>query len=195
MKTKLIVLFSVAVAALIAQSLTQPERDFALSALHASHKALLDSVTALTPAQWNFKPAPDRWSIAQIAEHLALSEDELNAAIQNALRTPAVAPRPADRAQDEALLKGVTDRTQKRQAAPELQPKGQYATSAAFAVEFKRRRERTLEFVRTTQAPLRVHVTGAGAVDAYQLLLLFAGHTDRHIAQIHEVQADPAYPR
>jgi len=29
----------------------------------------------LSEAQWNFKPAPDRWSVAQVMEHIAAAED------------------------------------------------------------------------------------------------------------------------
>jgi hypothetical protein len=35
----------------------------------------------------------------------------------------------------------------------------------------------------------------AGPLDAYQWLLLISGHTERHLAQILEVKADPNFPR
>ena len=43
--------------------MTQEERDFAMSSLHASRKLFLDAIAGLSDAQWKFKPAPDRWSI------------------------------------------------------------------------------------------------------------------------------------
>jgi hypothetical protein len=61
---------------------------------------------------------------------------------------------------------------------------------------FSQRRERTLEYVRTTQNALRMHFdSGASGLDAYQWLLAIAGHTERHVLQINEVKADPRYPK
>jgi hypothetical protein len=56
-----------------AQSLTQHDREFAMSHLHASRKIFLDAVAGLTPEQWNYKPSPDRWSAAECAEHITVS--------------------------------------------------------------------------------------------------------------------------
>ena len=63
-----------------AQPLTQGERNRAMSELHATRKQFLDAIEGLTPAQWNFKPAGGGWSVAETAEHIAVSEDELGKA-------------------------------------------------------------------------------------------------------------------
>src|SRR5437016_3665993 len=57
------------------EPLPQGRRDFAMSHMHATRKMFLDATANLTPAQWNFKAGPDRWSIAECAEHIAVSED------------------------------------------------------------------------------------------------------------------------
>ncbi|MFQ5696076.1 MAG: DUF1579 family protein, partial [Terriglobia bacterium] len=51
-------------------------QDLARAATHleATRLGLLDATADLSEAQWHFKPAPDRWSVAEIVEHLALSE-------------------------------------------------------------------------------------------------------------------------
>lgn len=36
---------------------------------------VLDATKDLSPAQWNFKSAPDRWSVAECMEHIAAAED------------------------------------------------------------------------------------------------------------------------
>ena len=69
--------FAPTAAALAAEPLSQGERDRAMSSLHATRKMFLDEVANLSDAQWTFKPAPERWSIAECAEHIALSEDLL----------------------------------------------------------------------------------------------------------------------
>jgi len=181
-------------AALAAQPLTQQQRDFALSHLHATRKLFLDAIAGLSPAQWKFKPAPERWSIAECAEHVALSEDFMFERVQKMVAAPA-SPEKKPAVKDEELMKGWLDRSQKAQASGATQPTGRWGAPAKLAEFFIERREGTLDYVRTTQEALRSHFAGAGGLDAYQWLLSIAGHTERHVLQINEVKADPGYPR
>lgn len=190
-------LMALAALPLAAQPMTQLERDLALSSLHASRKVFLDSIAGLSAAQWKFKPGPDRWSISEIAEHVALTEEFLTGYAQRLLKTPAVKDRKVEFAADTAILTSVQDRTHKATHPPETAPTGRWATPEAAAAAFKERRDHTLAYVRTTQDDLRAHVGGTGpeAMDAYQMLLMIAGHADRHLAQINEVKASPQYPK
>src|SRR6266700_1069305 len=63
------------VAASSAQEPTQAEKEHALQYLESTKKDVLDAIKGLSEAQWNFKPAPDRWSVAQVMEHIAAAED------------------------------------------------------------------------------------------------------------------------
>src|SRR5713101_1048370 len=56
-------------AAASAQEVTQAEKDKALQYLETTKKGVLEATKGLSEAQWNFKPAPDRWSVAQVTEH------------------------------------------------------------------------------------------------------------------------------
>ena len=71
----LIALLLMAVAATAwAQEVTQAEKDKALQYLETTKKNVLEATKGLSEAQWNFKSAPDRWSVAECADHIALSE-------------------------------------------------------------------------------------------------------------------------
>src|SRR5579864_3304431 len=59
------------------QSITKEERERAITDLQATRKMFLESVAGLSEAQWNYKPAPEVWSVAETAEHIAVSEDTL----------------------------------------------------------------------------------------------------------------------
>jgi len=48
-------------------TLTQGERDKAVAELEGSKKMFLDATKGLSAAQWNFKPSPERWSVAECA--------------------------------------------------------------------------------------------------------------------------------
>ncbi len=180
----------------LAGSLSQGERDYALSQLHATRKMFVDAVTGLSAAQWKFKPADNRWSIAEIGRHLVLSEDFMMAELKKRLASPPVEQRLA-RGQDAKFYASIVDRSQKHEAPDALKPAGKIGTPAQVAQDFEARRDATLEYVRTTQQDLRAHVQGAGenATDAYQWLLAIAAHTERHMGQIKEVMASPGFPK
>jgi DinB family protein len=182
-----------------AEPLKQGERDRALSELYASRKLFLDSVAGLSDAQWNFKPAPEVWSIAECAEHITLSEDLLMGVIQKALQGPAAPDKKAEvKGKDEAILKQVPDRSQKFKAPEALVPTHRWPTQQALIERFKESRDHTLDYVRSTQDDLRSHFTPhpvMGTLDAYQWLLLLSAHTQRHTAQLNEVKQNPGFPK
>lgn len=182
---------------LLAAPLAQGERDYALSQLHATRKMVMDAINGLSEAQWKFKPAPDRWSISEIVEHIILSEEGMMDWSKKVLETPAVPDRKPNRGADAKFYASWVDRTQKAQAPEQLRPgAGKWPAPAPAAKEFGARRDRTLEYVRTTQDDLRSHVTKSGdeEMDAYLVLLGIAAHTERHVAQIAEVKAAAGFP-
>jgi hypothetical protein len=182
--------------------LEQADREFALSSLHATRKLFLDSVEGLTPAQWNFKAGPDRWSIAECAEHIALSEDVISQAIKKAakgpLRPELRMPAAAARVKDQKLLEGVVDRSHKYQAPESIRPSHRFATPQEAVASFRQSRDQNVEYIGTTTDDLRAVAMRhpvAGEMDGLQFMLLLSAHSERHTRQILEVKADPNYPR
>lgn len=178
------------------QTLSRGERDYAMSQLHATRKLFLDAIRGLSNEQWRFKPSPERWSIAECAEHVALTEDFLFTRVQALLQTPAEPDRKPGLEDAKVYELGI-DRSRKAQASePAILPKGRWGSPEEVAAYFRQRRDRTIAYVESTQDPLRAHFTGpaADALDAYQLLVMLAAHTERHVAQINEIKADPRYP-
>lgn len=189
-----------ACAALVsAETLTQSERDRALSELYAGEKAFLDSISGLIQAQWNFKPAPDVWSIAECAEHITRTEDLLLQNLPKMMQAPAEPARRAEtKDKDNLVLTKTLDRSQKLKAPEVLVPTHQWPTQAALIEHFRQSRNRTLDYVRDTQDDLRVHFFDHPVfktLDAYQFILLIAAHTERHTAQLNEVKLSPNYPK
>ena len=197
MKTLLFLLLP---AAAFCQPLSQGERDRAMSELHATRKQFLDAVAGLSPAQWNFKPSAQAWSIAEIASHLAVGEDFLFQNITRKIMASPAQPEKKSAAQkqkDEMVLKTIPDRTSKRQSPPEMLPDGR-STPEATVAHFRASRDRTIAYIQKTQDDLRAHFAThrvVGEIDAYQFVLVMAAHTARHVAQIEEVKAGPRYPR
>jgi hypothetical protein len=131
------------VATLPAGELDLAERKALLDHLKQSSTEFADSLKGLTKAQWNYKPAPEVWSSAECAEHMALSEDLLREMVGSKVlaSAPKAEPSAERKALDDKVLKMITDRSFKAKAPEPLQPSRQFATPAA-ALERCRRAER-----------------------------------------------------
>lgn len=179
-------------------SITPGERAYLVENLTASKRDFLMSIHGLTAAQWIFKPGPDRWSVQECAEHIILAEDVLFADEQKLMATPAVQrPASSDDPHDRALVAEVLDRIVKAKAPAAITPHGRLGTPEAAAEEFTKLRDRTIAYAKSTNDALRAHAgdgPAGGINDAYQFLLVLAAHTERHTAQIREVQGSAGYP-
>jgi len=192
----------------VAQTITAPapttlsaeEREAALRSLQATHDAFLQSIAGLSDKQWRFKPAPDRWSVAEVSEHIAVSESAIFGMVQSKVMTSPAAPekRAEVAGKDETILKMVPDRSHKAQAPEFLKPANRWATQVELTKAFEDSRKATMDYIRTTNDDLRDHFGPhplLGPLDAYQWILLISAHSERHTKQIEEVKADPNFPK
>lgn len=187
-------MFSLLAAAPISQS----DRDKLIQDLERSRKIFLDAIADVkTEAQWNYKPAPDRWSVAECAAHIIAAEEYFRQNMREALKNPPLPAAQQSDAGDAMLSKMVRDRSQRFQAPAALEPTGKVKPKAQTIADFEATRAETLKYVRGTQDPLREHGAGTppAVSSAYQLLLMLSGHTERHTAQLLEVKASAGYPK
>ena len=181
-------------------TLTPEERELALKSFQTTRDNFLKSIARLSQAQWTFKPAPDRWSVAEVAEHITVSESGLFGLVQKQIMSSPATPDKRDqvKGKDEIVLERVPDRSHKAQAPEFLRPTGRWATEADLTKAFEDSRAATMEYIRTTNDDLRDHFFDhpiLGTLDGYQWLLLISAHSARHTAQIEEVKADPNFPK
>jgi hypothetical protein len=181
-----------------AQPLTAQERDVLLKQLQQTCQAFLDSISGLSDAQWSFKAGPDRWSIAEVAEHIAVSETTILQIVTDQIVKGPVVPRDPNSVSDEKLLAWLLDRTSRFQAPEMLKPTHRWATRDALTKDFLAAREKTATYVKATADDLRGHAAPHPVfkmLDGYQWVLLLSGHSARHTAQILEVKETPGYPK
>ncbi len=199
MKIMLLVI-AMLLASMADQTLSPAEREHAVAELESSRAAFLEATNSLSEGQWNFKPAPDRWSIAECAEHIGVTETlVLNLITEKALKGPG---EPEKRAlvqgKDTALMTAAVDRSTKFKAPEAIQPTRRWATSGEITKNVLENRARTIEFIHGTQEDLRDHFMDHPVfktLDTYQWILLTSAHMRRHTAQILEVKADPNFPK
>ena len=181
-----------------AAPISQADRDALLKDLKPSRTVFLDgSADVKTEAQWNYKPAPDRWSVGECAAHIIAAEQYFRDNIAATLKAPSLPAAQQSAAGDAALSKMIRDRSQKFQAPAAIEPTGKVVPKAQAIKDFDAARARSLQYVRTTQDPLREHGGGTppNITTAYQLVLMMSGHTERHTAQLLEVKASAGYPK
>ncbi len=181
--------------------LTDAERQELIDLLNRSKAEFDQLVAGVEGEAWTFKPAPDKWSVGEVAEHLLLAEGLLFGIVEGALEAD---PNPEWQAAEakgiEILLQRVPDRSQKFQAPEPIQPKGEMGR-AELLDKFAAARQGTLDFVRTTQAPVKQHTAPnplTGDANVRQWVVFIAAHNLRHNQQIAEVKeamaAQPTSP-
>src|SRR4029077_12320080 len=74
---------------LTSPTLSDKERTYADDLLAKTEQGVFNSLLGLSEAQLNFKPAPDRWSIAECVKHIAVTEISLWQMTDAALKQPA----------------------------------------------------------------------------------------------------------
>ena len=192
-----ILLVSGCVAAARAQEVTQAEKDKALLYLESTKKNIQEATRGLSAAQWNFKQGPERWSVAQVMEHIAAAEDMLRGlTTEKVMAAPAALDRDVKHI-DEMVVTMVTDRTHKADAPEPLRPVNRFGSPEEALKHFVESRAETEEFLRKTP-DLRAHAVDSPLgtkLDAYEWVLFIAAHSERHTKQINEVKADPNFPK
>ena len=174
-------------------TLTDSERSSALEELEASRRRLLAALEGLTDEQWQLRPTPESWSIAECAEHITAAEIALPKLFEKALTEdlPLGEDRFRIRDKDDFVRKFLRDRSRRDEAPERLRPKGRFPTREETIQTFEERRGANLSYVRETSHPLRDRFAPhpfAGMIDGYQWILFLAAHTDRHAAQIEEIR-------
>lgn len=180
-------------------TLTKKERKFAKDYLKETKKDLIKTVQGLSPAQFSFKSDSAKWSVEDCVKHIAMAEMGLWKTVTDGL---AQSPNPEKRTEikmdDKQLLTAIQDRTSKFQAPEQLQPQNTPFKSATEALaSFKDNRDKAIDYIGDSQEDFRNHVIAfpVGVMDAYQLVLLLAAHSNRHTQQIKEVMAHPNFPK
>ena len=166
--------------------------------MEQTRQNFLDSVKGLSEAQLKFKPAPDKWSVMEVSEHIARSEDFLGDSAVKLMSTPVAEKKAATPGSENQLVNVITDRSKKFQAPEPLKPTGKWATEGDILNAFNASRDKYIDWVKKTpEKDLRAHLQAgpAGELDAHEWILFMAAHSARHTKQIEEVKADPNFPK
>ncbi len=180
-------------------TMSKEDRAKVIKLLKDSQKETLSYLKGLSDAQWNYKPAPEKWSVGEVAEHIWLAEGLLFSAMENALKAPENPNwEEQTKGKNERVVQILTNRTGKAQAPETIKPTGK--SRADIMKGLKEARTKSLKFAKETQAPLNSHTLEHpfkvfGTLTAYQWLIYIPAHNLRHNQQIAEVKATAGFPK
>ena len=186
-------------------TLQSTDIDQALEYFDKSRQRVVEATAGLSDAQWRFKPAPDRWSIAEILEHMVIVHERVLGRVREQLsQAPAPPEGRAYQLVDRIVMEKIPDRSIRAKAPDAIQPTGQWSQPDAMDRLFQNY-ECLAEVVRSSgdlrehwldSPPLKIVTNGEfDKMDGYQWALTAAAHDQRHVNQILELKADVNYPR
>ena len=164
------------------------------SSLDRSTAALRAAIESVPPARRRERPAPDRWSVAEILEHLSLVEQIFNKRIAGAIDEARQAGLTSENAERDQLPTTISEvlanRAARRQAPDPAQPTGSLDDRAALSA-FEAAQSSFRATLTQCDGLALSSVTHAhpffGSLNAYQWAELIAGHEMRHVEQIREI--------
>jgi DinB superfamily len=177
-----------------AAAMTERDRERLIAHLQMTGSWLQDEVAHLSQAQLDYRPAPDKWTIAEVVQHLVIAEPGYWKLLQNGVSQPHAAGFKSRATDADVLWYGI-DRTHRQKTSADENPRGQTIQVSEALAKFAQLRDTMLQYAKTTNDDLRAHDVREWNVDAYQWFLEISTHSQRHILQIREIKADPGFPK
>jgi len=178
--------------------MTAADRTKVLNWLEESRKEFLSAIDGVTEQQWKWKPAPERWSVGEVAEHIVLAEAALFGNLKKAMSSPGNPDWEEKTKGKTAKLEAIlAPRIGKATAPEELVPK-EGMTPGQARERFEKQRAEIVRFAAETEVSLKQYTVENpffGTLSGYDRLIYAPLHTMRHIKQIAEVKDAAGYPR
>jgi hypothetical protein len=175
-------------------------------AAEANSEAARELVSGLSPVQLNWKPAQDKWSIAQCLDHLAIASQKFDGYFSDALargrKKWPVTTGPAYRPSFMGgwLVKHVSPEAARNLTAPKVLRPAESGNIVQPLEKFLKQQESFIEFVRKSngidynKARLRSPVTPLIRYSLADAFVITVVHGRRHLAQARRVRETSGFP-
>jgi|SRR5215203_1023673 len=178
-------------------SWTEADRNYLINNLTRTRDSVIKETANLTEAQWNFKESPERWSIRQVTEHIAIWELLLMHEISRALGTSA---HPEWQAKPDSLYLGFI-LEEKPHISVEYTKPFTYTLPLGMnngknnVAWFLKMRNESVDYLKTAKEDLRVFYLKETRPNVHQVYIYVFGHSERHLRQIRKIKSNPNYPK
>ena len=174
-----------------------PRLEEVLNYLDSQRTALSEAVALVPTELRDQQPGSDRWSVAQVLQHLVIIEKRIGMGVTNWVGD-ALARGLGPELETSSVLNSldlalIADRSRRRNAPEEVRPNGDLDAASAWTAL-----EQTRAALRSGVLPgdglalgevIQTHPV-LGPINLYQWLLFVAGHEARHTAQVREIAAE-----
>ena len=172
-----------------------PRTEELLRHLDTQHDRLRAAVDSVPRTKREVKPSPDRWSVAEVLEHLSIVETRIERVFSKRLAEARVAGLGAERNAAPVVgtidMDRVLDRTRRITAAETALPTGKLDADAAWAA-VEQARNTLCNAVRDADGLALGDVIHPhpvlGPINLYQWIAFVGGHEARHAAQVLELR-------
>jgi hypothetical protein len=178
---------------------SEEDRKYLVENLSRTRDSVTKETKNLSQDQWNFRESPDRWSINQIVEHLAIWELLLQREVSQALIAGERPELNDGTKTDSSVLAFLME--EKPHITTEYTKPFTFTVPMGFndgknnLAWFLKMRNEGIGFVDSTTSNLRVYFLRPGRGNVHQVFITIFAHTDRHLRQIRRVKLDPNYPK
>ena len=164
-----------------------------VEALDSRRAELARAVNEVPTSARERRPSEDRWSVAEVLEHLALVEENIPQRVKALVTEQRTNPERESTSIAETIDSAfMLDRSKKRVAREAMQPRSGVDAAAAWT-RLERARQVTHETLRELDGVALSDVSAPhpalGPLNGYQWFLFLAAHEGRHTAQIREITA------
>ena len=173
-----------------------PRIEEVLNYLDAERSSLREAVELVSPELRDQAPGPDRWSVAQVLQHLTIIEKRIGMGMTKWIadaRAGGTGPETETSSVMNSLpLQLIADRSQPRSAPEEVRPSGDLDAAAAWTALVQTRATLRAAIVAGDGLALGEVVQPhpvLGPINLYQWALFVGSHETRHAGQVREIAA------
>jgi hypothetical protein len=177
---------------------TEADRKYLIDNLIRTKSELCSATNNLTEKQWRFKESPEKWSINQVVEHIAIYELMFQRQITQTLASGARPELNKLAKADSTYLNYVLD-PQPRLTTEFTKPFS-YADPMGLndgennMAWFVKMRNESIAYLHATSDDLRSFYLTTERPNVHQLYLWTFGHVDRALRQINRIKQHGDYP-
>lgn len=176
---------------------TETDRKYLVDNLTRTRDSVTRETENLTEAQWNFKESPERWSIREVTEHIAIWELLLMHEVSRALGSTA---HPEWQAKPDSMYLGFI-LEEKPHISVEYTKPFTYTlplglnTGPNNVAWFLKMRNESIDYLKTVKEDLRSFYLKETRPNVHQVYIYIFGHSERHLRQIRKIKSNPNYPK
>ena len=173
-----------------------PRSEEVLNYLEAQRKELRAAIDSVPAAERNTQAAGDRWSVAQVLDHLTIVDRRVASGVRKWIAEAQSAGLGTETATSPVLgtipAERITDRSRRVEAPQEIRPRTDVDAETAWT-ELEQAREKLQAAFLTgdglaLEQVIQTHPV-LGPINIYQWMLFVGSHEARHTLQIREIAA------